>query len=64
MKANPETAQRVVAGFVEGIHYYKTNPAAGVAALQSRGVDPQAARDLSEDWWKSFMGKRARQLNN
>lgn len=46
MKANPETVQRVIAGFVEGIHYYKTRPAAGIAALQSRGVDPQAAREI------------------
>jgi len=46
MKANSETAQRVVAAFVEGIHYYKTHPADGVAALRSRGVDPQAAREI------------------
>ena len=46
MKANPETAQNVIAGFVEGIHYYKTHPAAGIAALQSRGVDAQAAKNV------------------
>ena len=46
MKANPVTAQRVVAGFVEGIHYYKTHPAEGVAALRSRGTDAQAAKEI------------------
>jgi ABC-type nitrate/sulfonate/bicarbonate transport system substrate-binding protein len=46
VKANPETAQKVIAGFVEGIHYYKTNPAVGVEALQSRGVDPRAAKEI------------------
>ena len=32
VKANSETAQKVLAAFVEGIHYYKTYPDAGVAA--------------------------------
>ena len=46
VKANPETAQKVIAGFVEGIHYYKTNPAVGVEALQSRGIDRRAAKEI------------------
>jgi ABC-type nitrate/sulfonate/bicarbonate transport system substrate-binding protein len=46
VKANSETAYKVVAAFVEGIHYYKTHPEAGVAALRSRGVDAPVARDI------------------
>lgn len=57
MKANPETAQRVIAGFVEGIHYYKAHPAAGIAALQSRGVDPQAAREIYQKIADSYRSR-------
>jgi NitT/TauT family transport system substrate-binding protein len=45
-KAHPETAQKVLAAFVEGIHHYKTHPEEGIAALRSRGIDSQAAREI------------------
>jgi NitT/TauT family transport system substrate-binding protein len=57
MKANPETAERVIAGFVEGIHYYKNNPAAGVAALQSRGVDPKASKEIYQKIADSYRSR-------
>ena len=48
-KANPDTAARVLQAFTEGIHYYRTHPEDGVAALRSRGGDPQKAKeDLSK----------------
>jgi ABC-type nitrate/sulfonate/bicarbonate transport system substrate-binding protein len=45
-KANPDTAAKVLQAFTEGIHYYKTHPEDGVAALQSRGSDPQTAKEI------------------
>jgi ABC-type nitrate/sulfonate/bicarbonate transport system substrate-binding protein len=45
-KANQETAARVLAGFTEGIHYYKTHPEDGIAALRTRGADPQMSREI------------------
>ena len=45
-KANPDTAARVLQAFTEGIHYYKTHPEDGVAALRSRGGDPQTAKEI------------------
>lgn len=45
-KANPDTAARVLAGFTEGIHYYKTHPEDGIAALRVRGGDPQTSKDV------------------
>jgi len=45
-KANSDTAARVLQAFTEGIHYYKTHPEDGMAALRSRGGDPQTAREI------------------
>lgn len=45
-KANPDTAGRVLGAFTEGIHYYKTHPEDGIAALRSRGGDPQTAKEI------------------
>ena len=45
-KANSDTAARVLQAFTEGIHYYKTHPEDGMAALRSRGGDPQTARQI------------------
>jgi ABC-type nitrate/sulfonate/bicarbonate transport system substrate-binding protein len=57
IKANSETAQKVLAAFVEGIHYYKTHPDAGVAALQSRGADPQGAREIYQKIADSYRSR-------
>jgi NitT/TauT family transport system substrate-binding protein len=46
LKANPETAAKVLMAFTEGIHYYKTHPEDGVAALVKRGGDRRTARDI------------------
>jgi NitT/TauT family transport system substrate-binding protein len=45
-KANPDTAGRVLQAFTEGIHYYKTHPEDGIAALQVRGSDPKGAKEV------------------
>ena len=45
-KANPDSAARVLEAFTEGIYYYKTHPEDGVAALRSRGGDPQTAKEI------------------
>lgn len=45
-KANPDTGGRVLQAFTEGIHYYKTHPEDGIAALQARGSDPKGAREV------------------
>jgi NitT/TauT family transport system substrate-binding protein len=45
-KAHADTAVRVLGAFTEGIHYYKTHPEDGVAALRSRGVEPQSAKEV------------------
>jgi NitT/TauT family transport system substrate-binding protein len=57
VKANSETAQKVLAAFVEGIHYYKTHPDAGVAALQSRGADAQGAREIYQKIADSYRSR-------
>jgi NitT/TauT family transport system substrate-binding protein len=57
MRANLDTAQRVVAGFVEGIHTYKTRPAAGIDALQKRGVDPKSAREIYQKVADSYRSR-------
>jgi len=46
LKANPETATKVLRAFTEGIHYYKTHPEEGVAALRARGSDAKGAREV------------------
>jgi NitT/TauT family transport system substrate-binding protein len=45
-KANPDTAARVLAAFTEGIHYYKTHPEDGIAALRARGGDAQTSKEV------------------
>ena len=45
-KANPDTGSRVLQAFTEGIHYYKTHPEDGIAALQARGSDPKGAKEV------------------
>jgi NitT/TauT family transport system substrate-binding protein len=45
-KANPDSATRVLGAFTEGIHYYKTHPEDGVAALRARGGDPQTSKEI------------------
>jgi NitT/TauT family transport system substrate-binding protein len=56
-KANPDTATRVLQAFTEGIHYYKTHPEDGVAALRSRGGDPQTAKDVYQKVADSYRSR-------
>jgi ABC-type nitrate/sulfonate/bicarbonate transport system substrate-binding protein len=44
--ANKDTAARVLAAFTEGIHYYKTHPEDGIAALRARGGHAQTAKEI------------------
>jgi len=46
LKANTDTAGRVLAAFTEGIHYYKTHPEDGIAALLARGGDTKTAKEV------------------
>ncbi len=57
-KANSDTAARVLQAFTEGIHYYKTHPEDGMAALRSRGGDPQTAREIYQKIADSYRGRR------
>jgi NitT/TauT family transport system substrate-binding protein len=45
-KVNTDTAARVLAAFTEGIHYYKTHPEDGMAALRARGGDAQTSKEV------------------
>ena len=56
-KANSDTAARVLQAFTEGIHYYKTHPEDGVAALRSRGGDPQTAREIYQKIADSYRAR-------
>ena len=56
-KANSDTAARVVQAFTEGIHYYKTHPEDGMAALRSRGGDPQTAREIYQKIADSYRAR-------
>lgn len=56
-KANPDTAARVLQAFTEGIHYYKTHPEDGVAALRSRGGDPQTAKEIYQKVADSYRAR-------
>jgi NitT/TauT family transport system substrate-binding protein len=56
-KANPDTAARVLQAFTEGIHYYKTHPEDGVAALRSRGGDPQTAKEVYQKVADSYRAR-------
>lgn len=56
-KANPDTAARVLAAFTEGIHYYKTHPEDGVAALRSRGGDPQMSKEIYQKVADSYRAR-------
>jgi NitT/TauT family transport system substrate-binding protein len=56
-KANPDTAARVLAAFTEGIHYYKTHPEDGVAALRSRGGDPQTSKEIYQKVADSYRAR-------
>jgi len=48
--SNPDTAARVLGAFTEGIHYYKTHPENGIAALRSRRGDAQTAKGSIKKW--------------
>jgi len=56
-KANSDTAARVLQAFTEGIHYYKTHPEDGMAALRSRGGDPQTAREIYQKIADSYRAR-------
>jgi len=56
-KANSDTAARVLQAFTEGIHYYKTHPEDGMAALRSRGGDPQTARQIYQKIADSYRAR-------
>ena len=56
-KANPDTATRVLSAFTEGIHYYKTHPEDGVAALRSRGGDPQTSKEIYQKVADSYRAR-------
>lgn len=56
-KANPETASRVLRAFTEGIHYYKTHPEEGMAALQARGSDPKSAKEIYQKVADSYRSR-------
>lgn len=56
-KANPDTATRVLAAFTEGIHYYKTHPEDGIAALRSRGGDPQTSKEIYQKVADSYRAR-------
>jgi len=53
-KANSDTAARVLQAFTEGIHYY---PEDGMAALRSRGGDPQTAREIYQKIADSYRAR-------
>jgi len=48
--SNTDTAARVLGAFTEGIHYYKTHPENGIAALRSRRGDAQTAKGSIKKW--------------
>lgn len=56
-KTNPDTAARVLSAFTEGIHYYKTHPEDGVAALRSRGGDPQMSKEIYQKVADSYRAR-------
>ena len=56
-KANPDTAARVLAAFTEGIHYYKTHPEDGIAALRSRGGDAQMSKEIYQKVADSYRSR-------
>jgi NitT/TauT family transport system substrate-binding protein len=56
-KANTDTAARVLAAFTEGIHYYKTHPEDGIAALRSRGGDAQTAKEVYQKVADSYRAR-------
>jgi NitT/TauT family transport system substrate-binding protein len=56
-KANPDTATKVLQAFTEGIHYYKTHPEDGVAALQARGSDSKTAREVYQKVADSYRAR-------
>ena len=43
--------------FTEGIHYYKTHPEDGIAALQARGSDPKGAREVYQKVADSYRSR-------
>jgi len=56
-QANSDIVARVLQVFTEGIHYYKTNPEDGMAALRSRGGDPQTAREIYQKIADSYRAR-------
>ncbi len=56
-KANPDTAARVLAAFTDGIHYYKTHPDDGIAALRSRGGDAQMSKEIYQKVADSYRAR-------
>lgn len=63
-KANPDTAGRVLAAFTEGIYYYKTHPEDGIAALRSRGGDPQTSKEIYQKVADSYRARPDPDLNS
>ncbi len=57
LKANSDTAGKVLEAFTDGIHYYKTHPQDGVAALRSRGGDPQTAGEVYQKVADSYRAR-------
>ena len=46
LKSRPQTAQKVMQAFVEGIYLYKSRPDEAIALLTSRGVDRKSVREV------------------
>jgi ABC-type nitrate/sulfonate/bicarbonate transport system substrate-binding protein len=46
LKSRPQTAQKVMQAFVEGIYLYKSRPEEAIALLTSRGVDRKSVREV------------------
>ena len=57
LRANADTAGRVLEAFTDGIHYYKTHPQDGIAALRSRGGDPQTAGEVYQKVADSYRAR-------
>jgi len=46
LKSRPQTAQKVMQAFVEGIYLYRSRPEEAVTLLTSRGVDRKSVREV------------------
>lgn len=57
LKSRQDTARKLMEAFVDGIHYYKTHGDEAVAALLTRGVEPNSAREVYQKVADSYRSR-------